>query len=258
MKTNNHLRILAGVIVASSLFSGTSYASPVTLQVDVNISTAYDYVKSQNVAIFPLAGSFNFTFDDAGVTRVCAPNSCPNQTVFPNGIGATSTLSALVPSNYGNGIGYPEVIYAPDFGTSQYVGDFDWANAGTTIFDAASGKYLTHAIYVAVLKLSINTSAYGTVTEFLLAALNNRSAFQVIAGEVWYSSPLDKPMAGTFTQGFDWRDYSAVITRVNDQHNDNSPINVPEPSSALMTSIGLFALFVARLRLRRLVSTAAK
>lgn len=247
-----------GVIAATSCFSGASYAAPVSLQVDVSISTAYDYVNSKYVSISPLTGSFNFTFDDAGVPRIClAPSSCSNQAVFPDGISATSSLSALVPSNFGDGVGSPEVYYAPDYENSPHFGVFDWANAGTTIFDSTSGEYLTHAFYVTVLKLAYNTSTYGTVTDFLLGALNNPSAFKIIAGEVWYSSPLDQPVTGNFTQGFDWRDNNAVIASVNDQRSDNSPFNVPEPSSALTTSIGLLALLVARLRLRRIVSSAA-
>ena len=200
----------------------------------MSISTAYDFTKSQYASIPPLTGTFNFTFDDAGVPRSCIPPSyCPNQTVFPAGISATSTLSALVPSGFPNGVGFPAVYYAPDFSNSSYVGVFDWSNPGTTIYDAASGEYLTHAIYVAVLKLASNSFTYGTVTEFLLGALDDPSAFQVIAGEVWYSSPLD-PANGAFTQGWDWRDYNAVLASVNDQRRGTSPFSIPEPNTLLL------------------------
>lgn len=107
------MKKLLGVLLGCLLSAGSSvaYASPVTLHVDMNISTAWDYVKSQYVPIPQLTGSFTFTFDDIGVCG--GLSSCPNGATFPDGLSATSTLSALIPSNYGDGFGSPDVYFAP-------------------------------------------------------------------------------------------------------------------------------------------------
>lgn len=246
-------RVLLGAFALTFGASGSSQASPVSFHVKANITTAYDYIRSQYVPISPLTGTFDFTFDDAGITRDCSPSSCPNQTIFPSGISSISTLSPLIPSYFGSGTGAPDVYYAPEFSTSQYSGVFDWANGGTTYFNAGSGEYLTHVIYVSVLKLASDTTTYESATSFLLGTLSNPDAFRVAAGEAWYASQSANPTLGDFTQGFDWRDNAAVIAGVNGQVGGNPPFNVSEPSSSLIGGLGFVALIASRFRRRSAV-----
>ena len=250
---------LLGVLLGCLLSVGSSavYSTPVTLQVDMNISTAWDYVNSQYVTIPQLSGSFNFTFDDAGVPRVCvAPSSCPNQTEFPDGLSAASTLTALIPSSYSDGLGTPSVYFAPDYSSSYsgLYGAFDWANAGTTTFNSASGEYFTHVIYLTIVGLNQNAPTYGSAIDFLLAALNTPDKFKVIVGEAWYASLLEHPTMGTFTEGFDWRDNDAELVSINGQHSINPRSKVPEPSSILLSlaaGLGMVGAMHCKMKAKR-------
>lgn len=252
-------RNLATAIAVFFVSIATSSAAPVSFQVGMNISTAYDYANSRFTSISPLVGTLGFTFDDAGVTTICGtPGSCSTQTVFSGGLSSTSSFSALIPPSFGQGLGSPTVYYAPEVVASDYYsGVFDWANAGATVFDTSSGEYLTRVIYVTVLKIRSDTTTYGSAADFLRGALDRPSAFQVIAGDGWYASRSAAPTSGEFTQGFDWRDYSAVMTSVNGQGSNLPPFGIPEPSSALMAGIGLFALFAVGFRQKKLATTLA-
>lgn len=235
-----HLKNIPACTLALALASefSSAYAAPVTFDVRVNVTRTYDYASAAYVGSPKLNGALSFSFDDAGFPRNCIPSSCPNQILFPDGR-VISSLSAFVPPSYGSGSGSPLVIFAPEFETSDYLGLFDWASGGTTIFDASAGLYRTHVIYASVLKRSSNLSAYGTAEEFLQAAMADPAGFKVFAGEAWYASPDASPFAGGQVEGFDWRDEDALILRVNDLRISDQ--YVPEPSSLLLAMLGMVA-----------------
>ena len=237
-------------LAALLLAAGTASASQITVTIQVDLNSAYDYVTATYVSIPPISGLVSLTFN--GSQRSFIDYGTTTITTLGGTMGTnwTSPVTGFIPNSpysgaYGsfyNSYTFPNVS---DY-SSQFIEE---AASQANTYQVVAGQYSYYHIEVRATKRTPPSNADGTsdyaFTENQL--IDFYREFQATGAPVYFNESYAvytlPSGSAVYSEGKSWSSYTARIV-------DVQVSAVPEAQSVLMFCFGLLPIAVAAKRRR--------
>jgi hypothetical protein len=250
-KLKNLLAAVAMTVIMAAAVMAE--ATPVTVQLQLDVTSVYDYPSQSYIAFQPISGILSFTFDidqrsitDYGTTTI---------TKFGGNMGTTwsSPVTSFLPLDPYSGAygGFYNSYTFPN--VSDYSSTFiEEAASQANTYQIVNNQYSYYHIEVRATRHSPPQTADGA-SDYAFTRqglLDFYRSFQESSEPVYFNESyavytLDNG-ATLYSDGKSWSTYDARVINVIDH-----AAAVPEPSTALLLAVGGLPLLVSTLSRRR-------
>lgn len=231
---------------ALALVASVTHATPVTVKVEVNVSSYYDYPTGTYVPTAPVTGVVAFTFDIDQLSAVDYGDTTIS--TFGGVMGTTwsSPITPLIPNDPYSG------AYGPFYNSYVFPNVSDYPS--TFIEEGASqaNTYRTDGVNFAYYHVEVRatrrsppragdgTSDYAFDRASLLSFYHSFVASgEAVSFNESYATYTFEEGSALYSDGKSWSDYSGRVVAVIDH-----AAVVPEPATAVLLVFGLTVLLV--------------